>query len=138
MSAGLRPHGVTLVVLAKEPIPGRVKTRLAPAVGAAGAARLAEAALIDTLQAVAEAALDGGNRTLLALDGKPGDWVPPGFGVVPQRGTGLAERLAAAFADAAGAALLVGMDTPQITPGDADLRLRSALRTRDGRRDRAG
>ncbi len=116
MSAGLRPHAVTLVVLAKEPIPGRVKTRLAPAVGAAGAARLAEAALTDTLQAVAEAAHEGGNQTLLALDGNPGDWLPPGFRVLPQRGNGLAERLTAAFADAAGAALLVGMDTPQITP----------------------
>jgi uncharacterized protein len=114
MSGDLQPNGVTLVVIAKEPIPGRVKTRLAPAVGAAGAARLAEAALADTLQAVAEAGLDGGNRTLLVLDGNPGDWVPPGFSVVPQRGSGLGERLAAAFEDAAGAALLVGMDTPQI------------------------
>jgi rSAM/selenodomain-associated transferase 1 len=114
LSTDLQPSGITLLVLAKEPIPGRVKTRLAPAVGAAGAARLAEAALADTLQAVAEAALEGGNRTVLALDGSPGDWVPPGFQVVPQRGSGLAERLTAAFADAAGAALLVGMDTPQI------------------------
>ena len=34
----------------------------------------------------------------------------------PQRGDGLAERLAAAFADVGGPALLVGMDTPQVTP----------------------
>ena len=33
-----------------------------------------------------------------------------------QRGAGLAERLAAGFADAGGPALLVGMDTPQVGP----------------------
>jgi rSAM/selenodomain-associated transferase 1 len=115
MSPGLRPDGITLLVLAKEPLPGRAKTRLAPALGAAGAARLAEAALADTLLAVAKAARIGGNRTLLALDGGPGDWIPPGFDVVGQRGDGLAERLTAAFEDAGGPALLVGMDTPQVT-----------------------
>jgi glycosyltransferase A (GT-A) superfamily protein (DUF2064 family) len=35
--------------------------------------------------------------------------------VVPQRGSGLDERLAAAFADLGGPTLLVGMDTPQVT-----------------------
>ena len=35
---------------------------------------------------------------------------------MPQRGDGLAERLAAAFEDAGGPAFLVGMDTPQVTP----------------------
>jgi glycosyltransferase A (GT-A) superfamily protein (DUF2064 family) len=54
------------------------------------------------------------------LDGKPGPWVPPGVAVVPQRGTGLAERLAAAFADVDGPAFLVGMDTPQVTPALLD------------------
>ena len=52
---------------------------------------------------------------MLALDGRPGPWLPPGFDLVPQRGEGLAERLAAAFDDAGGPALLVGMDTPQIS-----------------------
>jgi len=115
MSTGLQPRDVTLLVIAKEPVPGRAKTRLAPALGEDGAARLAEAALADTLEAVAEAALAGGNRSLLALDGNPGEWVPPGFDVIRQRGSGLAERLTAAFEDAAGASLLIGMDTPQVT-----------------------
>jgi glycosyltransferase A (GT-A) superfamily protein (DUF2064 family) len=53
---------------------------------------------------------------VLVLDGPPGDWVPRGFEVVPQRGDGLAERLAAAFEDVAQPAFLVGMDTPQVTP----------------------
>ncbi|MEV7770248.1 DUF2064 domain-containing protein [Kitasatospora sp. NPDC086791] len=58
-------------------------------------------------------------RRLLVLDGAVGDWLPPGWQVVPQVGGGLDERLAAAFAHAAriapdAPALLVGMDTPQL------------------------
>ncbi len=36
--------------------------------------------------------------------------------VIAQRGGGLGERLAAAFGDVGGPALVVGMDTPQLTP----------------------
>ncbi|HLH28935.1 MAG TPA: DUF2064 domain-containing protein, partial [Acidimicrobiales bacterium] len=56
---------------------------------------------------------------MLALDGPPGPWLPSGvarLAVVAQRGGGLDERLAAAFDDAGGPALLVGMDTPQLSP----------------------
>jgi glycosyltransferase A (GT-A) superfamily protein (DUF2064 family) len=53
---------------------------------------------------------------VLVLDGAAGDWLPPGFDVVPQCAGGLDERLAAAFAGCAGPALLIGMDTPQVTP----------------------
>ncbi|HEV6954788.1 MAG TPA: DUF2064 domain-containing protein [Promicromonospora sp.] len=108
----------TVVVLAKEPVPGRVKTRLVGELTAAEAAALAEAALADTLEAVA--ALPG-VRPVLALDGTPGPWLPPGFTVVPQVSGGLDRRIAAAF-DAVlgtrsdGPALLVGMDTPQLAP----------------------
>jgi glycosyltransferase A (GT-A) superfamily protein (DUF2064 family) len=42
--------------------------------------------------------------------------VPPGFEVVRQCAGGLDERLAAAFAGCDGPALLIGMDTPQVTP----------------------
>lgn len=41
----------------------------------------------------------------------------PRFEVVPQCGGPLDERLAGAFAAARGPALLIGMDTPQVTPG---------------------
>jgi glycosyltransferase A (GT-A) superfamily protein (DUF2064 family) len=52
---------------------------------------------------------------VLVLDGEPGDWLPDGFEVIPQRDGGLEARLAGAFADSGAApALLVGMDTPQI------------------------
>jgi len=99
--------------MAKEPVPGRVKTRLVPPCTPRQAAALAEAALADTLHAVLAAPAC---RRVLVLDGKPGPWLPPGFDVVPQCGGGLDERLAAAFAVVSGPALLIGMDTPQLTP----------------------
>lgn len=104
----------TLLVIAKEPVPGRVKTRLTPPFSPRQAAQLAEAALTDTLHAVLRAPA---RRHVLVLDGEPGPWLPPGFEVLPQVAGGLDERLAAAFAaHADGPALLVGMDTPQLTP----------------------
>ncbi|WP_037498182.1 TIGR04282 family arsenosugar biosynthesis glycosyltransferase [Solirubrobacter soli] len=102
-----------LIVIAKAPVPGRVKTRLCPPCTPLEAALLARAALLDTLAA---AARSRAGRRVLALDGAPGSWVPTGFEVIAQRGEGLAERLAAAFADVGGPAFLVGMDTPQLTP----------------------
>jgi hypothetical protein len=53
---------------------------------------------------------------VVALDGPIGPWLPPDFEVIPQRGRGLAERLASAFADVGGPAVAVGMDAPQVTP----------------------
>lgn len=107
-----------VVVIAKEPVPGRVKTRLTPPFTPDDAASLARAALADTLAAAAAAPL---TRQVLALDGAPGDWLPAGFDVVPQRSGGLDERLAAAFADTHARLplpmVLIGMDTPQVTPG---------------------
>ncbi|HET6551139.1 MAG TPA: DUF2064 domain-containing protein, partial [Solirubrobacter sp.] len=101
-----------LIVIAKAPVPGRVKTRLSPPCTPAEAAALASAALHDTLAAALRARRAG--RRVVALDGAAGPW--PGFEVIPQRGRGLDERLAAAFEDVGGPAFLVGMDTPQVTP----------------------
>jgi rSAM/selenodomain-associated transferase 1 len=105
------------IVIAKAPVPGRVKTRLTPPFSPAEAATLAEAALTDTLAAVAAAPVAG---RVLALEGSAGSWLPSGFDVIPQRGDGLDERLATAFAEAHAALplpmVLIGMDTPQVTP----------------------
>jgi rSAM/selenodomain-associated transferase 1 len=101
-----------IVVMAKEPLPGRVKTRLCPPLEPEQAAALAEAALADTLAAVAWTPAP---RRVLVLDGSAGAWLPSGFEVVAQRGDGLAERLANATRDVGEALLFVGMDTPQIT-----------------------
>ena len=108
------PVCVSLIVIAKAPVAGRAKTRLIPDLGADGAAAIAAACLTDTLTAVAATPAA---RRVLALEGKPGSWLPEGFDVIPQRAGGLDQRLAGAFEDSgATPALLVGMDTPQITP----------------------
>lgn len=107
------PDVTTLLVIAKQPLPGRVKTRLVPPCTYEQAAALAEAALTDTLHAALAAPAA---RRILVLDGKPGPWLPPGFDIVPQCPGTLDERLAAAFAAVPGPALLIGMDTPQVTP----------------------
>ncbi|MEO3868879.1 TIGR04282 family arsenosugar biosynthesis glycosyltransferase [Nonomuraea sp. B12E4] len=106
-----------ILIVAKEPVPGKVKTRLTPPYSPAQAAALAEAALRDSLRAAAAAPA---TQRVLALDGLPGRWLPAGFVVIPQRGAGLDERLAAAFSDAhrlrPDPVVLIGMDTPQVTP----------------------
>jgi rSAM/selenodomain-associated transferase 1 len=112
-----------LVVIAKAPVAGRVKTRLTPPCSPADAAVLAAAALADTLAAVARSRRAG--RRVLVLDGEPGPWIPRGFDVLAQRGDGLAARLAAAFSDVGGPALLIGMDTPQVTTRQLDAGLRA-------------
>lgn len=102
---------VQVLVLAKEPVPGRVKTRLCPPLTPEQAAQLARAALEDTLDAVRAADV---SRRVLVLDGT---YAAAGFDVQPQRGGPMHERLAAAFADCDPhlPALLIGMDTPQLT-----------------------
>jgi rSAM/selenodomain-associated transferase 1 len=107
-----------LLVIAKAPVPGRVKTRLTPPFTPAQAAGLAAAALADTLAAVARASR--ARRRVLVLEGEPGAWVPDGFEVIAQRGRGLAERLASAFQDTGEPAFLIGMDTPQVSPALLD------------------
>ena len=106
-------------MLAKEPIAGLVKTRLCPPCSPVEAAKLAEAALADTLDA---AQASGAVRVLLALDGRPGAWCPPGVAVVGQGHGALDRRLAHAWSHATGRgpALLVGMDTPQVSAADLD------------------
>ncbi|GIF23559.1 glycosyltransferase A (GT-A) superfamily protein (DUF2064 family) [Actinoplanes tereljensis] len=115
---------VQILVLAKTPVAGRVKTRLCPPCTPRQAARLAAAALADTLDAVA--ATPAAARILVVDGDLP---APPGWGRVVQRGGPLGERLAHAYADTAvpgTASLLIGMDTPQAGPallGDAAARL---------------
>ncbi len=105
--------GVALLVIAKEPIAGRAKTRMCPPCTPEQAARLAAAALGDTLRTVARTPAA---RRVLVFEGEARRWTPSGFEHVAQHGDGLAERLASAFLDVGAPALLVGMDTPQLTP----------------------
>jgi uncharacterized protein len=103
---------VALVVIAKAPAPGRSKTRLCPPCTPDQAADLAEAALRDTIAAISETPA---RRRIVALDGEPDGWLRPGFEVHAQRGDGLAARLGDAVLAAGGPALVVGMDTPQVS-----------------------
>jgi glycosyltransferase A (GT-A) superfamily protein (DUF2064 family) len=117
---------VVPLVLAKAPVAGRVKTRLAAAVGVLAAADLAAAALLDTLDVVREAFPDGAR--VLALDGHLAEGERSqelaarleGWTVIPQRGDTFPERIGHAHADvhaATGAGVLqIGMDTPHLAP----------------------
>ena len=112
---------VQYVVIAKEPVAGRVKTRLCPPCTPEQAASIAEASLADTLAAVGAAAVADGSRQVIALDGAPGPWLPSDFEVIAQAGNGLDDRLTAAIGHCLATApdspvVLVGMDTPQLTP----------------------
>jgi uncharacterized protein len=118
------------LVMAKAPVPGRVKTRLGATTGMQRAAELALAALFDTLDGCED--VFGASRCYLALDGalsealgsaalelRLRDWT-----VLAQRGAGFGQRLANAHhdvGDLAGAPVVqIGMDTPQVA-GDNDL-----------------
>jgi glycosyltransferase A (GT-A) superfamily protein (DUF2064 family) len=100
-----------ILVMAKAPLPGRAKTRLSPPCTFAEAAEIAEAALCDTL----EAAASSGHPVVLALEGEPGSWLPPGIDVVAQVAGSFNDRLAAAWTHLAQGGVQIGMDTPQVT-----------------------
>jgi uncharacterized protein len=116
---------VAVLVVAKAPVPGQAKTRLAAAIGDAAAAGIAAASLLDTLDAVADAPVAARVVALTGSldDAAAGDEIRyrlTDFTVVPQRGADFATRLANAHADAAAATgglpvLQIGMDTPQVT-----------------------
>lgn len=103
----------SVLVLAKAPVAGRVKTRLTPPFEPDQAAELAAASLRDTLRATTELSA---RRHVLVLDGSAAGLVPSGWEHLAQCRGGLDLRLAAAFAAVAdaGPAVLVGMDTPQL------------------------
>ena len=112
---------VQVVVIAKEPLAGTVKTRLCPPLTASEAASVAAAALADTLEVVSSSDC---RATVVAFEGESDGWVPSEFAVVPQRRGGFGERLAGAVDDAWGRTecpvLLIGMDTPQVTVTDLE------------------
>jgi glycosyltransferase A (GT-A) superfamily protein (DUF2064 family) len=116
--------GARVLVVAKAPVAGRVKTRLGAEVGLAAAAEIAAAALLDTMAACR--AGFGPDACLLSLSGDFADSVrgdelaraAEGWSVARQRGSTFAERLANAHLDVppGGPVVQVGMDTPQLTP----------------------
>jgi hypothetical protein len=130
-----------IIVLARAPLPGRAKTRLIPALGAQGAARMHALLLRRTLATVSEAA--GGSATLpVTLRVAPAVGHPLfaqlqrryGVQLRAQGGGDLGRRmqqaLAAALRDSE-AAVLVGSDCPGLAAGD----IRSALQALQGGMD---
>ena len=120
---------VGCLVVAKAPVPGEVKTRIARQIGDIAAAELAAAAILDTLNAIeqfapAVAAISRCAATysnqLAVTRSRNGS---RSWSVSQQRGETFAHRLVAAHIDAAarlgpGAIVQVGMDTPQLTAMD--------------------
>lgn len=107
------------MIIAKECLPGRVKTRLHPDVSYEQAAQLASASLVDTLAAGMAVPA---SRRILAFDGHLLPRHTDGYEVLHQVSGSLDERLAAIFDTVSGPTVLVGMDTPQLRPVDlADL-----------------
>jgi glycosyltransferase A (GT-A) superfamily protein (DUF2064 family)/SAM-dependent methyltransferase len=117
----------SIVLLAKEPVPGRVKTRLHARFTPQEAARLATAALADTVAAIRALEV----HPVIAYDGRPGPWLPRGFHPVQQVAGDLSLRIESALLGATIAqspeqdlpvlgsqdepVVLVGMDTPQLS-----------------------
>ena len=114
----------TILVVAKAPVPGLAKTRIAGDVGDDAAAELAAAALLDTL----DTAIGTGRSVVVALTGdldraarsQEIRTVLNELVVVPQVGASFGERLARAHLDADGGhgVVQVGMDSPQLRTGD--------------------
>ncbi len=116
---------MAVLVVAKAPVPGLAKTRLAASMGNAAAADIAAAALLDTLDAVADAPVAArvvamtGDLSAASRSAEIRTRLAD-FTVIEQRGDDFADRLANAHADAALAAgglpvVQIGMDTPQVT-----------------------
>lgn len=129
---------VTLLVVAKAPVPGLAKTRLMKAMTADQAAGIAAAALLDTLDAVARTPA---RRRVVAMTGRVADAARSDevrealshFTVVEQRGDDFATRLVNAHHDAfdGDPIVQIGMDTPQVTPALLTSVCSSLLRTPD-------
>ncbi|WP_449288875.1 TIGR04282 family arsenosugar biosynthesis glycosyltransferase [Micromonospora zhanjiangensis] len=126
MSRHPGPAGPPVVlVVAKAPAPGTVKTRLCPPATPRQAAEIAAAALLDTMAAVTAVPAA---TPALALAGDLSVAVRPGrlrravrgWTVLTQHGDTLAERLVHAHAEIADRfpgrpVLQIGMDTPQVS-----------------------
>lgn len=105
-----------VVVLTRDPLPGRVKTRLIPALGAEGAARLHHAMALATVEAAVrsglpvEVALEGDLRGPFALE-----LAARGGRILPQGGGDLGRRLQLAMSGE-GRAIALGTDCPHLDP----------------------
>ena len=112
---------VRIVIFAKAPVPGRVKTRLIPALGEAGAARLAARMLDRALEQSLASAVGPVELCVSPAPNSP-DWagipLPPGIETSDQGDGDLGERMARAARRTLArgeAVLLTGTDCPDLT-----------------------
>lgn len=110
-----------IILFAKAPLPGQVKTRLIPALGASGAAMLARRMLMQTLDAAVAARVG-----IVELCASPGfqhaDWsgfnLPEGVVTSEQRDGDIGQRMACAARRALAdgeRVLLIGSDCPALS-----------------------
>lgn len=117
------PPSRVLAIMAKYPVPGTVKTRLAATIGAAQAADLYRAFLRDLAVRFTRAAQRDGYRLVWAQAPGPGDLrevVGGSARLLPQRGDDFAERLYHVAADLGAAGfqrvVVISSDSPHL-PG---------------------
>lgn len=114
----------TLLLFARAPAPGRVKTRLAACIGAARADTVNRVCMLDAIQ-LAQSVRGCRRRLLLAGEQKrladAGIALPAGWEIERQLGRGLGARLERAFAEAfrrgAEKVIAIGADTPWMGRG---------------------
>ncbi len=108
-----------VVVLAKRPVAGRVKTRLSPPLTPDESAALADAFLSDTLDRLA------GRTIRLYLDDPDGFDAPSGVSIHRQASGGLGARMLRAIIESAAAGarrvVVVGTDSPTLPAAFVDL-----------------
>ena len=104
-------NDLTVAIVAKECVPGRVKTRLTPPLLPEEAARLALASLDDTIDLVRSLPVA---RRILFFAGRVAH-EHRDLEVMPQPEGDLDARLGHLFDAVDGPLLLIGMDTPQLT-----------------------
>jgi len=119
------PRRAVLVVFAKAPHPGLVKTRMCPPLTPEEAAELYGCMLDDVLEASVGHAKALDLELILAVHPEDAlaqlaDRAPPPFRVIAQRGGGLAERMDRAIRETCAAGfdrvLLRGSDNPMLSP----------------------
>lgn len=125
-------QGIAIAILAKAPIAGLAKTRLIPALGAAGAARLQRRLTLQVVQTAQQAGVgpvtlfcapDTNHRFFRALSAQTG------VALLAQHPGDLGQRMHAAVAAHRGPVLVVGTDCPALTATDLQ---KAAQHLRDG------
>lgn len=106
---------VRLVIFTRFPEPGRAKTRLIPALGEEGAARLHRRLTERTLAAARSSGLQTEVRVTGADVAAFADWLGPDLSFVDQGAGDLGERLARASTPAP--VLFIGADLPDLNAG---------------------